>query len=256
MNKLDFYNVLFEESESVCLGVSVYTTQVCKRGPDLLPLENVAHFISINPLKNKRADINVTSYRNILIEFDELEPAEQLQVLEKVPFSTLVWSGGKSFHAILSLETPFTSKEEYVSAVRALQRKLPDMDKSTKNPSRFSRNPGVVRENGKLQELIEVRGRISAETLGDFLGPQEPIIYLDPEPVDKGYLPPGTRSYLRMGSEPGQRNSDAFRAACDMARAAFTETEAIGMMYEVADLSREELSNCITSAFKTVKGQR
>ena len=83
-------------------------------------------WVRINPLDgNGIEDKNVTDYRNILIECDNLDLNEQIEKLEKIkiPIRALVYSGGKSVHAII-------------------------------NPSRLSRLPGVLRGDHK-QFLIK-----------------------------------------------------------------------------------------------------
>lgn len=254
INSYELFNTLFDtEKESTCLGHSVYTTA-------LTPLvdtffNRTEPFFSINPMTGKRADANVTAFRNILIEFDGLPPQAQLEELKDVPYSTLVWSGGKSFHAIISLETPMPNRRSYDALVRCIQKALPDMDTATSNPSRFSRTPGVVRDNGNMQELIEVRSRVSAADIENWLGPapveSEDHEYDFPEP---GYISPWTKSYLRLGSEEGKRNRDLFKAACDLTRAGYDFNDIMLMTMDVHDLSEREAMVTIRSAIKAASG--
>ncbi len=253
MSQDTFFGTLFNFGEKTCFSHSLYNTNLT------LIYSKKRHeeqFFSINPLTIKRADANVTVFRNILIEFDSLNENEQLKALKNIPYTTLVWSGGKSYHAIISLAEPCKDREEYNKLVKRIQKKLPDMDKTTSNPSRFSRVPDVVRENGNIQEFEELGLRILRGELDAWLGPAEPEPVYEPQEPIEGYIPPWTRSYLRLGSEPGQRNRDAFKAACDLARAGIPFEDARKMVNEVADLPYHEVNLCVSSAYKTVRGSR
>lgn len=248
-NLLNFYNVLFDKNEQICLSDKVYGIQLFSFRP------SVTQYFSINPMHTSRADSNVTCYRNILIEFDTLSPDEQLAKLEAVPYSTLTWSGGKSYHAIISLETPCATAAEYKALVKLVQAKLPDMDKSTGNPSRFSRCPGVKRDNGNLQALQLVVGRISRETMSNWLGPapaDEPKrVYAGKDSERRRILSGFTKHFWMFGTDTN-RNKSLFNAACDTLRAGYTAEEVEEKACEVLDLELKEIRACIKSAQKTV----
>ena len=163
----NFYSVLFEANEQTCFSNNIYGTLLQNNTNG--PYCDTAQFFSINPMHTSRADSNVTNYRNILIEFDTLSPEEQLAQLTTVPYSTLTWSGGKSYHAILSLDSSCVDISAYKYLVRRIQSKLPDMDRSTGNPSRFSRMPNAIRDNGNEQTLVEVRSRVSTSEFQRFV---------------------------------------------------------------------------------------
>jgi hypothetical protein len=250
MNTTQFLELLFDYEEKVCFSDDVYGTRLSPR------MHWYGQFFSINPMIDKRADANVTSLRNFLIEFDDLSPEAQLKALQFVPYSSLVWSGGKSYHAIISLYEPVATRAEYVDIVQRLQAKLPDMDKATSNPSRFSRLPGAIRDNGNEQKLMELKSRVSMEVLNEFLGPVEPNQSYEAPQAIPGYIPPWTRSYLRLGAEPGQRNRELFKAACDLARSGLGAEDIFTMCEPVADLDPREMKITIASACKTVRGQK
>jgi len=89
----------------------------------------------------------------------------------KVPYSTIVFSGNKSLHCIISLETPLEYSEDYRSLVEDIYFVIdPDskkIDKSCKNPSRFTRNAEVIRpDKGIIQSLCRVTSR---KSLGEVL---------------------------------------------------------------------------------------
>jgi hypothetical protein len=132
-----------------------------------------------------RADINVCSYRNFLFEMDNIDLKDQLRIFKEcgIPFTSIVYSGGKSYHAIVSLEKPLNAAvhtldgiQYYKHVWRRLAAKIDlkasellDGDKGEKfvdyscqNPSRLSRFPGFER-NGVIQELVYLGDRLTAQ---------------------------------------------------------------------------------------------
>ena len=116
-------------------------------------------WIRFNPLDGKgiRND-NVTDYRYALIESDNTDLNTQYTVIKELelPVAALVYSGGKSIHAIVKVEA--ADAEEYRKRVQYLynvcKKNGLDVDKQNKNPSRLSRMPGVIRK-GKKQYLLD-----------------------------------------------------------------------------------------------------
>lgn len=115
------------------------------------------------PHKGRRADVNVTEFRNILCEFDKNTIEEQIEWLNnsRLPYSAVIHSGKKSLHVIISLSEPLRSKKEYNSLAKKLYRAISNtgikVDDSTSNPSRLSRYPGSIRsDTGIEQELLFV----------------------------------------------------------------------------------------------------
>ena len=121
--------------------------------------EKAGAWIRFNPLDGKgiRND-NVTDYRYALVESDSADLNTQYTVLKELelPIVALVYSGGKSIHAIVKVEA--ADAEEYRKRVSYLysvcKKNGLDVDKQNKNPSRLSRMPGVIR-NGKKQYLLD-----------------------------------------------------------------------------------------------------
>ena len=123
------------------------------------PNEKCGAWIVINPVDGKgRKDENVTDFRYALIESDTKPVDEQVAIYRKLelPCVCIVHSGGKSAHAIVRVNAP--GIEEYRKRVNFLyevcaNNGLP-VDKQNRNPSRYSRMPGVLRD-GKKQFIIE-----------------------------------------------------------------------------------------------------
>lgn len=134
---------------------------------DLNPIAGA--WMSINPLDGKGfKDENVTSFRNILIECDNLPVEKQYQILMKsgMPIATITHSGGKSLHAIVQVNSD--SLTEYRKAFQDIRSYCSQfgmtIDRACSNPARLTRLAGVMR-NGTLQELHETDlGPIDSKT--------------------------------------------------------------------------------------------
>lgn len=115
-------------------------------------------WIRFNPLDGKGVkNENVTEYRYALIESDTVDLSHQNQILHELelPIACLVYSGGKSLHAIV--KTDAVDYAEYRKRVDFLyevcEKNGLKVDKQNKNPSRLSRMPGIIR-NGEKQYLL------------------------------------------------------------------------------------------------------
>lgn len=167
-----FLQTLFEPGEQTSFAPNPYGTEI-KGAPEVGDL-----FFSINPLQSSRLDANVTSYRNFLLELDSIPLAEQVALVRsRLPVTSIVYSGGKSYHFIISLQTPVEDEATYRRVIRGLMEAVPEADKTTKNPSRLSRLPGVIRpDTGLLQDLVYLGNRIALKEL------PKPAPYREPRP--------------------------------------------------------------------------
>lgn len=118
----------------------------------------VGAWVRFNPLDGQGvSDRNVTAFRYALIESDSMELGKQYALLKelKLPIRILVFSGGKSLHAIVKVDAP--NFEEYRHRVDKLYKVCEDqgliVDRQNRNPSRLSRLPGVER-NGRKQYIV------------------------------------------------------------------------------------------------------
>ncbi|WP_080833238.1 AAA family ATPase [Cohnella massiliensis] len=116
-------------------------------------------WIRFNPLDGKGVkNENVTEFRYALVESDTMDIEKQHAIMRELelPIAVLVYSGGKSLHAIVRIEAP--NYDEYRKRVDYLynvcNRNGITIDKQNRNPSRLSRMPGVVR-NGKKQFIVD-----------------------------------------------------------------------------------------------------
>ena len=122
-------------------------------------------FYRVNPMRHGgKTDEDVTDFRHALLEFDldangQPIPKEvQFAFLLKfsLPVVALIDSGNKSLHGIVRLDAVDRAQfDERVSTILSL---FPDhcVDRSNKNPSRYTRLPGFPRENGREPRLLAI----------------------------------------------------------------------------------------------------
>lgn len=253
MSRQIFYN-LFDEFESTCFGnipQVTYTQEV-----PLVGASTLGEFVCINPLNGPRCDANVQTYRNILLEFDEGPLEDQIATIMNsgLPFTTLTYSGNKSMHVIISLETPCPDRASYDKLVSRIYSRFPNCDKSCKNPSRLSRNPDAYRaDTNKKQSIEAVRSRVSAKELDAFLGPEPPLVlklYKGPRLATKMHL--NTMAFLQFGAPQGSWNINLFKAAADLCRCGLSNEEIIERLEGVSGYLDQKDHQTIQSAFRAV----
>lgn len=131
-------------------------------------------WIRFNPLDGKGVkNENVTDYRYALVESDSMALEEQNAIIRELelPVAILVYSGGKSIHAIVKIDaadySEYRKRVDYLYNV--CRKNGLEIDKQNRNPSRLSRLPGVVR-NGKKQYIIDTNiGRESFTEWQDWI---------------------------------------------------------------------------------------
>lgn len=123
------------------------------------PNEKAGAWIVVNPVDGKgRRDENVTAFRHALVESDVKPVDEQVAIYRKLelPCACIVHSGGKSAHAVVRVDAP--TVEEYRRRVDFLYEVCAknglSVDRQNRNPSRYSRMPGVLRD-GRKQFIVE-----------------------------------------------------------------------------------------------------
>ena len=116
-------------------------------------------WIRFNPLDgNGCRNENVTDFRFALVESDSMDIDRQNALIRELelPVAALVYSGGKSLHAIVHIDaadySEYRKRVDYLYTV--LKKNGIDVDTQNKNPSRLSRMPGVTR-NGRKQFLVD-----------------------------------------------------------------------------------------------------
>ena len=111
-------------------------------------------WVRFNPLDgNGVGNKNVTEYRYALVESDTMEIDKQNAVIRELelPVAALVYSGGKSLHAIVRIDA--SDYAEYRKRVDYLYdicgKNGMKIDTQNRNPSRLSRLPGCTRGDQK-----------------------------------------------------------------------------------------------------------
>jgi hypothetical protein len=158
METKHFLDVLFDAEDHICLSKDAFGTSLQSvRELDLTSISEF-QFVSINPflLGTTRKDENVAEFRNILFEFDSGTLEEQVKYIyeAELPATTLVYSGGKSIHAIISLQNPCTDAAVYRDLVLDLYSAITGNDPTCKNPSRFTRLGGATRSDNDVEQTI------------------------------------------------------------------------------------------------------
>lgn len=118
------------------------------------PNPKAGAWIRFNPLDgNGIRNDNVTDFRFALVESDSLPLPRQNAIMRELelPIAAMVYSGGKSVHAIVKIEAgdyaEYKKRVEYLYKV--CDKNGLKVDTQNKNPSRLSRMPGVVRDGHK-----------------------------------------------------------------------------------------------------------
>lgn len=116
-------------------------------------------WVRFNPLDGGGVrNSNVTEFRYALVESDSMDLAAQNEIIRKLelPVAVLVYSGGKSLHAIVRIDAAdydeYRRRVDYMYSV--CEKNGLAIDKQNRNPSRLSRLPGVMRD-GRKQFIVD-----------------------------------------------------------------------------------------------------
>ena len=221
--------------------------------------------LGINPIKGlKRSDDNVTAYRSFLVEMDGMALKQQQEYIKQlgVPYSACVFSGNKSLHFAITLDSDLPDISYYKYIAKWILAAIPKADQATKNPSRGIRFPGVKRPGGKDEVLIEIGERISLAKLRYFLSqhpeamPKEEKIH-DISYKKDDYLALST--WVVMGLKDGfdfsiGRNNRWFSVAVEFGKSGFGVEKTIGLLHPYfipdTDFSTAEWTTAIKSGWK------
>jgi hypothetical protein len=174
-------------------------------GPEYKPVS--ADYICVNPIKGQKLDRNATAYKSFLLEFDGVSIGHQLTLIDHlkqiIPVRTVVSSGNKSIHAVISLidDLGFAiGTDQGTEAYKAMHKALrlasevylkpyvtetitstSLIDASNCNASRFTRLGGGTNNFHKrpetpasTQSLLEVGNLISCAELVEFVSKYKP----------------------------------------------------------------------------------
>ena len=157
------------------LSVERWQQRIAQKSIDQIYTDPDGLYIRINPMApGGKTDKDVTSFRHVLVEFDLDSNGNRIPKISQynalidsgLPISVILDSGDKSIHGWVRIDAPdfeqFKARREIVWDKFAAW----DLDIKNKNPSRYSRCPGVPRnlydDQGALygighQELLAVR---------------------------------------------------------------------------------------------------
>lgn len=282
---VDLLNLMFRAGENICVSHNKYAfhsiplTEAVKKTVTLVPVDPQRPFeyvssdkitlVSLNPITGFRQDANCIAFRNFLVEMDYGTSEAQLEYakLQNLPYSAVVFSGNKSLHFLISLDTDLPNEEVWRDFAQWTLSIMTMADQATKNPSRSIRIPGAEREPGKLQKLVEYKGPIKVTDFYDWLQ-----MHPDEKPRKaERRVPAGTADYsnlrewavkaLTQGLNPNKgRNVQWFAIACEFALAGYDEETATDIMSEYftpdRDFKEREWKDLIRSAFKYIYDNR
>lgn len=119
---------------------------------------------TINPIKEgaSRADDNVASMRNFVLEMDDTPREEQKALASKLMkegiVNRVVDSGNKSLHMRITVANEILTKDEYKAVHNYLNERFFEgrADRKCSNPSRFTRNPNGYRPDTQKRQTAIV----------------------------------------------------------------------------------------------------
>lgn len=283
----NFLKLLFNPGETICVSSNKYgfhsveqsalDKDICLISPneEIAPItvkDTDIVLVGINPIEGYKRDENVTAFRSFLVEIDTGTLEEQKEYIESsgLPYSACVFSGNKSLHYAIVLDTEFPDISTWRFFNNWILKILPKSDQQIKNPSRAIRFPGNKRPDGKrlVQTLVSIKDRVKQE---DFLK----WIYSHPDkkPVRKeiktkntfftgmadfSKIPQDVLNILSSGISEN-RNGTWFYVACRIAKLGIEIDNATNYLeqyyQEENDFKRREWETCIKSAYKRVRGE-
>jgi RecA-family ATPase len=167
-----------EEGRPVSAGSFITIEEWLNRFDDpqsrILSPEREGIFVRINPFKPNLysgSDNDVSAFRHVLVEFDDLPKPEQEKRLRDsgLPITVLIDSGGKSIHGWVRVDAP--NRKEWDARRDEIYRVIPGIDAKNKNPSRYSRLPGAWRSPTAQQRLLDTN--LGAASWEDWLTNRE-----------------------------------------------------------------------------------
>jgi hypothetical protein len=255
----DFLAVLFDAGQSTCFACDPKGTRVSSVAA-LSTAQQNSNFFCINAIDGtadrspsqswhsalvpRRADGNVVCFRSFLIEADEGSLEEQQGYVESIgmPWSACVFSGSKSLHYVVALETPLSSRAAYDHLAKRLHAAVGvgKADPATKNPSRLSRLPGAARadKGGAVQSLLGLRRRVANESLLAWIASRIGADAARPLPtggyrkVKKGQLLPSAQRFL--AGVYSVWTPELFACSCSLYRAGYPLEQALSWVEAIA----------------------
>jgi hypothetical protein len=213
-----YINTLFDQHEFIHLGDNYFkprTDRVIAGLAEIAKAKLAASFdgnyVSINPTDSH----GNTIFRNLLFEIDAEVWTVERQVAfykkRKLPFTSMVYTGGKSVHVIISLSQPVKDAAAYRRLHYAIWSALWGIPDRSSDPYKTTKYPGGHRLKGnekREQTLIELRDRVSLEDLRKFLSSNNCLHYLKELPRTERKTIPKVVGYAI--AEAGDNHSQVY----------------------------------------------
>ena len=237
---------------------------------------DMINMLAINPINGPRKDQHCTAFRGFLVEMDDGKLKDQMEYIEKLgmPYSCCVFSGSKSLHFGIVLDTPLPSLTSYRMVSRWILNVVKRADQQTLNPSRGIRFPGNLRRvygeevvpmaDRKEQKLLKLNNRISQAELFEWLNKfkdEKPIIRSTKNKRAKGAgslknLSPWAKKEI-SNDIPAQegRNKTWYALGYDFYLAGYSLDDTFSILeayfVEEHDFSRREWEYTVTRGYRT-----
>lgn len=204
-DRKEFLEVLFDVEDNVAWGKD--DQDACKpHYPWPMFLHTDAVKFCINPLSTWRDGKHTTAINSLLFEMDYddsmgkdkkvlIPIKEQIRLFEKsgLPYTTMVYSGGKSIHVIVRFTEQLDEKmfqNTWLAISKALKKRGCFPDPTTMKIPQLSRVPNSIRpDTEKKQTLIFIKERVSLLEMTEWLKENDVIIE-EPQPRKNSvYIP-------------------------------------------------------------------
>jgi len=283
-------NLMFREGETICISPNKYgyhsiplatafeqeVRLLNTKFRDSKPMEECIEkypsdefrLVGLNPINGWHDDASCYKFRNFLIEMDYGPLPDQLAYIKKLamPYSAVVFSGGKSLHFLVSLAEDLPDEKTWRKVSEWILSIVTLADQNTKNPSRRIRVPGAVRDESR-QVLVELVGPVSNQTLGAWLKQYPHLMPKEPEkkPITGNKRFPTMKKWMIKalhGEFPADkgRNKTWFAIACEFVLAGYDEDDTIDILQDFftpdRDFKEREWKTTIKSAFKYMHENR
>lgn len=277
-------NLMFREGETICISPNKYgyhsiplatafdedVRLLNTKFRDSKPVEeciekypsNEFRLVGLNPINGWHDDASCYKFRNFLIEMDYGPLPEQLAYVKKLamPYSAVVFSGGKSLHFLISLAEDLPDEKTWRKVSEWILSIVTLADQNTKNPSRRIRVPGAIRDQSR-QVLVELVGAVPNQTLGAWLQQYPHLMPTEPEkkPITGNKSFPTMKKWMIKalhGDFPADkgRNKTWFAIACEFVLAGYDEDDTIDILQDYftpdRDFKEREWKTTVRSAFK------
>jgi hypothetical protein len=180
-----------------------------------------------------------------------------------MPYSACVFSGNKSLHFLISLDTDLPSEKVYRHFSEWILKIVTLADQNTQNPSRSIRVPGAWRSPSQKQRLVEIKGPTPIKDLVAWLNqhpnekPKEKEKRVRSESRDFSQIKSWVIEALTNGIDPSKgRNKQWFSIACEFALAGYSEDDTVDILGDFfspdRDFKEREWKTAIKSGFKYI----